>query len=188
MTEMQSPTRKRLAVGGQVRRWRTSRGLTLAGVAARSGLNVGYLSQIENDKACPSLDTLAQLAAALDVPAAWFLMDDPPVPPVARAADRPTTETELGRVQDVDGRTSRDVSILEVTGVPGGAIGAHAHPGEEHHVILRGRMRLRQGDHVVDLGPGDYLGWDGAIPHDGEVIGDEPASMLIIRVRPRDPG
>ena len=47
-------------------------------------------------------------------------------------------------------------------------------------------MRLRQGDHVVELGPGDYLGWDGAVPHDGEVIGDEPASMLIIRVRPRD--
>ena len=42
---------RRPAVGTQVRRWRTERGLTLAGVAERSGLNIGYLSQIENDKA-----------------------------------------------------------------------------------------------------------------------------------------
>ncbi|HLO36174.1 MAG TPA: helix-turn-helix transcriptional regulator, partial [Candidatus Deferrimicrobium sp.] len=43
------------AVGRQVRRWRTERGLTLARVAEAAGLNVGYLSQIENDKASPSL-------------------------------------------------------------------------------------------------------------------------------------
>ena len=45
------------AVGRQIRRWRTERGLTLASVAERSGLNVGYLSQIENDKASPSLES-----------------------------------------------------------------------------------------------------------------------------------
>ena len=42
--------------GRQVRRSRLERGLTLAAVADRSGLNVGYLSQIENDKATPSLE------------------------------------------------------------------------------------------------------------------------------------
>ena len=47
--------RRRPAVGVQVKRWRTERGLTLANVADRTGLNVGYLSQIENDKASPSL-------------------------------------------------------------------------------------------------------------------------------------
>src|SRR6187399_529215 len=51
--------RRRLLVGRQVRRWRMERGLTLAVVADRSGLNVGYLSQIENDKASPSLGCLA---------------------------------------------------------------------------------------------------------------------------------
>ena len=28
---------------------------------------------------------------------------------------------------------------------------------------------MTQGDHVVELGPGDYLRWDGSIPHDAEV-------------------
>ena len=81
--------RRKPAVGVQIKRWRTERGLTLANVAERSGLNVGYLSQIENDKASPSLGCLASIADALEVPAAWFLIDDLPAPVVVRATERP---------------------------------------------------------------------------------------------------
>ena len=62
-----------LNVGREVRRWRQTRGLTLAQVGEQSGLNIGYLSQIENAKAVPSLEALAAIAAAIDVPAAWVL-------------------------------------------------------------------------------------------------------------------
>lgn len=192
--------RRRPAVGAHVKRWRTERGLTLAAVAERSGLNVGYLSQIENDKASPSLTCLASLGDALDVPIAWFLIEDAPAPIVVRADERPSRVTDLGRVEHVDGRGARDVSIIEVTAAgPGGLVGAHSHAGDEHHIVLRGRFRLRQGDHVIDVGPGDYVRWDGSIPHDAEVIagagddgggnvggGDGDAAMLIIRIRPKE--
>jgi transcriptional regulator with XRE-family HTH domain len=176
--------RSRLLVGRQIRRWRTERGLTLARVAERSGLTVGYLSQVENDKASPSLAVLGQIAEALDVSPAWFLMDDTPPPRVVRAKERPVTTSDMGRIEHVDGRTSRDVSIIEVSGKPGGRVGAHAHPGDEHHIVLRGRMRLTQGEHTIEVGPGDYVRWDGSIPHDGEVMGDQEAAMLIVRIRP----
>ena len=180
-------TRKpRLVVGSQIRHWRGVRGRTLAQVAAASGVNVGYLSQIENDKASPSLAVLGLIADTLDVPAAWFLMGDVPAPVVVRAAERPVVETELGRVEHVDGRASRDVTIIEATARPGGRVGLHAHAGDEHHLVLRGRFRMTQREHVVELGPGDYLRWDGSLPHEGEVIGDEEASILIVRIRPRD--
>ena len=178
--------RRKPAVGVQIKRWRTERGLTLANVAERSGLNLGYLSQIENDKASPSLQCLTSIARALDVPAAWFLIEDLPAPVVVRAAERPVTEADLGRVEHVDGRISREVSILEVSGRAGAHVAAHAHAGDEHHLVLRGRYRLTQGDHVVEVGPGDYVRWDGTIPHEGEVIGEDDAAMLIIRIRPRD--
>ena len=178
----------RIAVGSQIRRWRTARGRTLSHVAATSGLNVGYLSQIENDKASPSLAVLGLIADALDVPPAWFLMGDVPAPVVVRAAERPVTETPLGRVEHVDGRQSRDVTIIEGTAKPGGRVGLHAHPGDEHHLVLRGRFRMSQGEHTVELGPGDYLRWDGSVPHEAEVIGDEESALLIMRIRPRDRG
>jgi transcriptional regulator with XRE-family HTH domain len=180
--------RRRPAVGAQVKRWRLERGMTLANVAERASLNIGYLSQIENDKASPSLACLASIGDALEVPIAWFFMDEVAPPVVVRASERPVTETDLGRVEHVDGRGSRDVSIIEVTGAEvGDRIGAHSHVGDEHHLVLRGRFRLRQGDHSIDAGPGDYVRWDGTIPHDAEVIGDEgDAAMLIIRIRPSD--
>jgi transcriptional regulator with XRE-family HTH domain len=176
----------RIAVGSQIRRWRTARELTLAQVAATSGVNVGYLSQIENDKASPSLAVLGAIADALDVPAAWFLMGDAAAPLVVRADERPAIESELGRIEYVDGRASRDVAIIEGMTRPGGRVGMHAHPGDEHHVVLRGRFRMTQGEHTVELGPGDYLRWDGSVPHDAEAIGDDEAAVLIIRIRPRD--
>lgn len=175
---------RRPRVGREVRRWRTERGLTLAQVAATSGLNIGYLSQIENDKASPSLDALAAIGAALDVPIAWFLLDATPPPRVVRAAERPVLDTgDGGCAVEIDGGVARDVRIIEATVEPGHRTGLHAHAGDEHHVVLSGRWRMTQGDHVVDLGPGDYLVWDAGIPHDAENIGDEPARVLIVYPR-----
>src|SRR5215470_14295326 len=88
------------AVGAEVRRWRNERGLTLANVADRAGLNVGYLSQIENDKASPSLASLNAISDALDVPIAWFFLGGAPPPVVVRANERPATTTDLGRTED----------------------------------------------------------------------------------------
>jgi transcriptional regulator with XRE-family HTH domain len=175
---------RRPLVGGQVRRWRHERGLTLAQVAGRSGLNVGYLSQIENDKASPSLEALGALAAALDVPVAWLFMEDVPPPRVVRATERQGWVGVGGaRVERVDGGLSRDLSIVEARAEPGYATGAHAHRGDEHHIILGGRYRMTQGDHVLELGPGDYVLWDGTVPHDARVIGDEEGRILIITMR-----
>ena len=80
--------RRRPLVGAQIRRLRTDRGLTLAQVGERAALNVGYLSQLENDKASPSLETLAALADALEVPITWLLVGAAPRPRVVRREDR----------------------------------------------------------------------------------------------------
>jgi mannose-6-phosphate isomerase-like protein (cupin superfamily) len=66
---------------------------------------------------------------------------------------------------------------------PGSSTGAHAHNGDEHHVILTGRFRMTQGDHTFVLGPGDYLAWDPTVPHDVENISQEQGKMLIIYPR-----
>lgn len=174
----------RVNVGRETRRWRQSRGLTLAQVSEHSGLNVGYLSQIENEKAVPSLDALAAIAAALDVPPAWLLLDSAAAPRVVLATDRPRTEGPGGAlISEVDAGTSRDVCILEAVVPPGHATGVHAHQGDEHHLVLSGRWRMTQGDHVVELGPGDYLAWDPSVPHDVENIGQGEGRILVIYPR-----
>lgn len=176
-----SEERRAPVVGSQVKRWRAERGLTLAGVAERAGLNVGYLSQIENDKASPSLACLGAIGDALDVPVAWFFMGELPAPRIIRAVERAVRARDgLGRIERVDGGDGRDLSIVEGVAPVGGRAGLHAHAGDEHHLILQGRWRMTQGDHVAELGPGDYIRWDASVPHDAEVIGDEEGHVLIV--------
>ncbi len=185
-TDSGEPVPVRPAVGREVRRWRRSRQLTLAQVADRSGLNIGYLSQIENDKALPSLEALVAIARALDVPASWLLLDSSPAPRVVRADERPRLPLAGGAAaSEVDGGTSRDLCIIEAVVPVGARTDVHAHAGDEHHVVVSGRFRMTQGDHTIELGPGDYLAWDPSVPHDVENVGDEPGRLLLIYPRHR---
>lgn len=188
-----APTRRdegsasRPPVGREVRRWRLSRRLTLAQVAERSGLNIGYLSQIENDKALPSLEALASIAKALEVPTAWLLIDASAAPRVVRGSERPQLPSLVdgGLASEVDAGTSRDLCIIEAVVPPGQSTGVHAHAGDEHHVVITGRFRMTQGDNTYELGPGDYLAWDPSVPHDVHNVGEEDGRVLIIYPRHR---
>jgi transcriptional regulator with XRE-family HTH domain len=172
-------------VGAHIRRRRRDRNLTLAAVAAHTGLNIGYLSQVENDKASPSLETLSALADALDVPIAWFLLEQSVAPRVVRAAERPKRRLIKGggAMSQVDGGIARDIAIFEGEMPAGFRTGMHAHPGDEHHLVLSGRVRITQGDSTVEAGPGDYVLLDGTLPHDAETIGSEPARLVIVYPR-----
>ncbi len=159
--------------------------MTLAAVAEATRLNVGYLSQVETDKASPSLETLAALAAALDVPIAWFLLDESVAPRVVRASERPRREMprRAGSMTQVDGGLAREIAIFEGTMPRGYRTGFHSHSGDEHHIVLSGRVRITQGASVVEAGAGDYVLLDGTLPHDAEAIGDEPTRLLIVYPR-----
>jgi transcriptional regulator with XRE-family HTH domain len=177
----QNRTRRRPLVGMQIRRLRTDRGLTLAQVSNLTGLNVGYLSQVETDKASPSLETLAALAEAFAVPISWLLVDAAPPPRIVRRADRRVeARGDAFRLEEVDGGHARNLRIVEGIIAPGARSSLMSDSGEEHHLVLEGRIRLRQGDFVADLGPGDYLVWDGTFPHEGENTGATPARVLIM--------
>lgn len=176
-----SRRRRRPLVGARIRALRAERGLTLSQVGERAGLNVGYLSQVETDKASPSLETLAALADTFDVPIAWLLVDVAPQPRVVRRDERRGQDEAPGlRTEEVDGGHARRLRIVEAIAQPGSRSSIMTDAGEEHHVVLSGRIRLRQGDFEAELGPGDYLVWDGAFPHEAEAIGDEPARVLVI--------
>jgi transcriptional regulator with XRE-family HTH domain len=155
--------------------------LTLAEVAERTGMNTGYLSQVENDKASPSLESLGALSGALNVPVAWFLVE--PIPPrVVRASERPN-EGDPARValERIDGGISRDIRITLAKFAGGQSTGFHAHPaGDEHRVVQSGRFRVLQADRCIDLDPGDYLVLDAAIPHDIICLTEEGGACLVV--------
>jgi transcriptional regulator with XRE-family HTH domain len=63
-------------IGRDLRALRKRRGLTLQTLAARVGRSVGYLSEAERGLTALSIEELSSLAAALEVPLTWFMVQD----------------------------------------------------------------------------------------------------------------
>ena len=177
-----------MQIGQRLREARQQRGMTIQELARLTELSKGFLSQIENDKASPSLDTLERIAQAVDVPLAYILLPEERRMHVVRAADRPTYRYGAAglNVEVLSPLPQRGIA-LQLVELPQGAASGdadHFHPGEECHVVLDGVVRAEQGDHAVILHAGDAFYWDGSIPHRVVNVGNEPARLMIALAAP----
>ena len=59
-------------IGETIRNYRLQKGMSQGDIEKRTGLLRCYLSRVENGHTIPSLDTLAKIAAAMEVPLAQF--------------------------------------------------------------------------------------------------------------------
>ena len=59
-------------IGETVRNYRLQKGMSQGDIEKRTGLLRCYLSRVENGHTIPSLDTLAKIATAMDLPLAQF--------------------------------------------------------------------------------------------------------------------
>jgi transcriptional regulator with XRE-family HTH domain len=59
-------------IGETIRNFRLQKGMSQGDIEKRTGLLRCYLSRVENGHTIPSLDTLAKIATAMDVPLASF--------------------------------------------------------------------------------------------------------------------
>ena len=63
-------------IGETIRNYRLQKGMSQGDIEKRTGLLRCYLSRVENGHTVPSLDTLAKIAQALDLPLAQFFAED----------------------------------------------------------------------------------------------------------------
>lgn len=95
-------------LGRTIRARRRERGDTLAAVATASGLSTAFLSQLENDRARPSLDSLQRVADALGTTAVDLLAaaDQAQEVDVVRADEEQLVQREVD--SPADGATGPD--------------------------------------------------------------------------------
>ncbi len=62
-------------IGETIRNLRLQKGMSQGDIEKRTGLLRCYLSRVENGHTIPSLDTLAKIATAMDVPLAQLFAD-----------------------------------------------------------------------------------------------------------------
>lgn len=179
---------QQLAFGGRIRDLRRKAGITLQTLADAAGISVGFLSQVERDKATPSLGTLASLATALDVEIDVFISNPKPADSVTRQDGRPRfsiADNGLAYERLTTTLPGGTLTSLIMHVAEGYASELTAHVGEEIIVVLEGRLRQTLGEGVFDLGPGDSLHFMGDIPHSFANIGTGPAKLLWTGTTPR---
>ena len=62
-------------IGETIRNFRLQKGMSQGDIEKRTGLLRCYLSRVENGHTIPSLDTLAKIAGAMELPLAQFFSD-----------------------------------------------------------------------------------------------------------------
>lgn len=168
-------------IGPRLREARRQQGLSLAGLAERSGLTKGFLSQVERDLTSPSVGTLLRLCRALDLPVGHLF--DGATTPLVRAGERtPITFGGSGvsefRLTPAD---ERRVMLLLSEIAPGGGSGDEAYSlGAEAEVahVIEGTLHIEvAGTHHM-LGAGDTLTFDASEPHRW----DNPSAAVPARV------
>jgi transcriptional regulator with XRE-family HTH domain len=65
-------------IGETIRNFRLQKGMSQGDIEKRTGLLRCYLSRVENGHTIPSLDTLAKIAGAMDMPLAQFFAEQAP--------------------------------------------------------------------------------------------------------------
>lgn len=177
-------------VGQRLRELRLEHSLSIRALAERSGLNVNTFSLIENGKTSPSVSTLQQIAAALEVPITAFFETDTPKNSIAHitAHHRPRAAFAHGVLEDLGaGLTDRAVEPFVVTLEPNADSGPHpiVHTGFEFVFCLQGRIGYTIDEHTYLLEPGDSLLFESHLPHQWQNTHTQ-ASQAILVIYPTD--
>jgi transcriptional regulator with XRE-family HTH domain len=145
-----------LQFGGRIRALRQRAGMTLRALADEAGISLGFLCQLERNKATPSLGTLASIAAALGVEVNWFIASPRPADAVTREGERIRFSIDEGSLayERLDAKLAGGtLSSLMIHIPPGYASKSTSQTGEEMILVLEERVRQMLGDAVLILNP-----------------------------------
>ena len=186
-----------MELGNEIRSRRVGRGLTLDGLAERSGVSRAMLSEIERGAKNPTIRVVAQVAEGLGCTVSQLLGEPPPPVggagelAVVRAGERPTLldpASGVTRAQLAPALLRRGLEVLWYELPPGRATGEFPphRPGvEEHLTLVRGTLDCRIGDRRLALAAGDALWFRADVPHAFRNPGDEPCAYLLLIDSPR---
>lgn len=180
-----------MAIGHEVRTYRKKLGITVADLAAATGMSVGMLSKIENGNISPSLTTLQALSKALGMPITAFFrgFEEPKSASFVKAGEGVNLErrgTRAGHHYSLLGHIENNTSgvvvepYLITLNAQSDIFPTFQHEGMEFLYMLEGEVVYRHGDSLYRMQAGDSLFFDADAPHGPEELVKLPARYLSI--------
>ena len=166
-----------------LRRLRIARHLSLSELARATGISKATLSGIENERANPTVETLAGLAAALRVSLVDLLEDLalPDVRVVRASAATPPPRNGMPRrlIDEIAGQAPVEVSELRLPAGQNLEGGLGPRGSRVHLYVLEGKMIAGPVEQSTELAPGDYAAFPADVPHGYETL-RWPARALLL--------
>lgn len=167
------------AVGPRLRALRRGRGVTLAGLAAATGISQSTLSRLESGQRRPNLELLLPLARVHGVPLDELVGAPPTGDP--RVHIRPIRRhgmTYIPLSRRAGGAQAFKLIIPATQ--HGAAREPQSHEGHEWLYVLSGRLRLVLGNQDLVLVPGEAAEFETHVPHWLGTADAAPAELLIL--------
>lgn len=179
-----------IEISKRIRKCRTDLRLTVQELASKSGVTKGLISQIENGRSIPSLPVLFSIIKSLEVPIGDFFADIAANLDVQPVIVKRKSEYEPFQKEDATGFFYERVMVKNIASATIDIVLLRLEPGSkrnkveteafEYKYIISGSVCYQINGHEYDLHAGDSLFFDGRQPHVPNVIGNEPAIMLIV--------
>jgi transcriptional regulator with XRE-family HTH domain len=182
------------AVGINLRRLRSKRGLSLQQLAQRSGVSRAMLGQIELGRSAPTINLLWKIARALDVTfSALIARQDEVAPRVLTAAEAKLLTNQQGTFSSralFPFDEPRRNEFYELRLRAGGLELAHPHPPGtlENLVVTVGALDVTVGEGVHRLRAGDAILFTADVPHSYRNPGAQDAVIYLVMTYAEDVG
>lgn len=187
-----------MTLGNDLRNARKRAGLTLAEVAARSGLTAGHLSLIERERAKPSIGALIRICDALGVRVGDFFspteaLEASPYPAdgligVVRRDSRKTLIYPGSNIRHEllcpDLQHALEVFQSFVPVGEGSGTTPISHEGEECAIVLRGEMQFHLGERTFIIRGGESICFHSIVTHTWTNIGTDPLEVIWVVTPP----
>lgn len=173
-------------IGEAIRRLRKLKNMSIQDLADASGVSVGMLSQIERDRANPSLRIITSIREALDVPVSALFDEMPGAAKdpefVRRAANHPRLDLGSIRKELLSPRDARGLQFMVLKLAPKATSGNQpiSSASLKGGLVMEGELHLRVGEEEAVLHPGDSFLFDGTRPHALANPSNSPAQVLWI--------
>lgn len=161
-------------IGRRLKEARRAKGLTLAQLAARTGLSIGTLSQAERGLVSPTVRTIYSVSTALATSPAWIIDPDgasrydPDGPYITRVSRRKEILRANGVVKEIiTPSTLRAYKGYFVEIEPGGSSGdtPYTHSGEEIGHVISGSLTIEIDGVEYILQSGDCFAFPSDLKH-----------------------
>lgn len=178
-----------LSIGQKISDWRKAKGLTLRQLAQETNLTAGYISQVENDKASPSISTLKNISKVLGVRIIDFFSDEIINDPKVLSRDEwtkvllPGWKADIRQLVHIVGN-KRMQPFYTVIPPKGRSRKPYAHQGEEFGIVLEGNLTLTVGKECYEIGPMTSFYYSSLLPHSWINNGIKSCSVIWVITPP----